>query len=86
MPKPRTAAPTASPEHEHIAQPLVELYTFEEVAQRFRIPESTLRYWVQARSVQHTRVGRHVRFSTEDLDAIIRSGRVAPQGAIGGAR
>jgi excisionase family DNA binding protein len=61
---------------------LTDLYTFEDVAERFNIPESTLRHWAQARSLQHTRIGRHIRFSAEDLDAIIRSGRVEAQSPI----
>ncbi len=61
---------------------LTALFTFEEVAGRFNIPESTLRHWAQARSLQHTRIGRHIRFSAEDLDAIIRNGRVEARTSI----
>nr|WP_241265591.1 helix-turn-helix domain-containing protein [Streptomyces boncukensis] len=64
------------------ARLLTALFTFEQVAERFSVPESTLRYWVQARSIRHTRIGRHVRFSAEDLDAIIRDGVIEPQTSI----
>lgn len=81
-----TSSTTTAPDGDHMAQLLTELYTFEEVAERFHIPESTLRYWVQSRTVQHTRVGRHVRFSAEDIDKIIRSGRVPAQGNLRSVR
>lgn len=51
------------------------LYTFPQAARRLQIRENTLRLWVSAGKVQHTRLGRHVRFSDDDIDAIIRANR-----------
>ncbi|MGO4428955.1 hypothetical protein AB4Z54_62060 [Streptomyces sp. MCAF7] len=43
-----------------------------------QVPASWLRKKAAARRVPCTRVGRHLRFSTEDLNAIIRSGSRHP--------
>jgi excisionase family DNA binding protein len=51
------------------------LYTFPQAAHKLQIKENTLRLWVTAGTVQHTRLGRHVRFSDDDIDAIIRENR-----------
>ena len=51
------------------------LYTFPQAARLLQVRENTLRFWVSAGKVQHTRLGRHVRFSDDDIDAIIRANR-----------
>lgn|GEM_PF-6215562 len=43
-------------------------------ARVLRIPETTLRGYVTAGRVQHTRLGRHVRFTPADLAAIAQDG------------
>lgn len=40
------------------------------------IPFETLRKYVAARRVPHTRIGKHVRFSQEHLEAIAAAGEV----------
>jgi excisionase family DNA binding protein len=47
---------------------------FAAAAEWLDIPEKTLRVYVAARKVPHTRVGRHVRFSQAHLDAIVAAG------------
>jgi len=39
------------------------------------VPRSWLRDAVTARRVQHTRIGRHVRFSEDDLASIVATNR-----------
>lgn len=45
-----------------------------EAAALFNIPASSLRDYVTAGRVQHTRIGRHVRFSPDDVEAIRAAG------------
>ena len=47
------------------------LLTFTEAAQRLNVTESWLRSRVKARTVPHTRLGRFIRFTEADLDAIV---------------
>lgn len=46
------------------------LHTPAEAAERLRVRESWLRRAVAQRSVPHRKVGKHLRFSNEDLEAI----------------
>ncbi len=55
------------------------LYTPAEAAQRLRVRESWLRKQAAARQVPCTFLGKHLRFSTADLAAIIAAAR-APVG------
>lgn len=48
--------------------------TIAEAATFLNIPPTTLRDKVTARAVPFTRIGRHVRFTTEHLTAIIAAG------------
>jgi excisionase family DNA binding protein len=50
------------------------LYTPREAAQRLRVGESWLRRQAAARTVPSTRLGKHLRFSSADLTAIVASG------------
>ncbi|WP_218830867.1 helix-turn-helix domain-containing protein [Streptomyces sp. NBS 14/10] len=62
------------------AQPATHrlLHTPEQAAALLQVPASWLRKKAAARSIPCTRVGRHLRFSTEDLNTIIRSGSRHP--------
>lgn len=48
--------------------------TIPEFAERLAVPESWVRDQVTARKIPHIRVGRHVRFSEEQLRELIRAG------------
>jgi excisionase family DNA binding protein len=50
----------------------MDSYTFQEAAGRLGIAESTLRRWVAQRQVPHHRLGRLVRFTEADIEAILR--------------
>jgi excisionase family DNA binding protein len=50
------------------------LLNFEEAARTLGVRESWLRDKVAKRQVPHTRLGKHVRFSPDDLAVIVRSG------------
>ena len=54
------------------------LYDFETAAAWLRVSESWLRKQVARRLVPHTRLGRNVRFTEADLEAISEAGHVAP--------
>lgn len=56
----------------------VELFTIPEAAEALRVPEGWLRKKVTAGSVPHTRLGKHVRFTTEHLRQIVVAGAVEP--------
>ena len=49
----------------------VELFTIGEAALLLRVPEGWLRKKVSARSVPHTRLGKHVRFTRDHLQQIV---------------
>lgn len=48
-------------------------------ADRLGVPEGWLRKAVTARRVPFTRIGKHVRFTEEHLESIVRAGEQAPQ-------
>ncbi|MEU3024892.1 helix-turn-helix domain-containing protein [Nocardiopsis alba] len=52
------------------AQP-ERLLTIPEAARVLAVPESWLRERVRLRKVAHRRLGKHVRFSVSDLEAIV---------------
>lgn len=52
------------------------LLDFAQAAERLNVRESWLRDKVRFRQVPHTRLGRHVRFTEADLDAITRAAAV----------
>ncbi|MER6145419.1 helix-turn-helix domain-containing protein [Streptomyces sparsogenes] len=54
------------------------MHTPEQAAALLQVPASWLRKKSAAGRIPCTRVGRHLRFSTEDLNAIIRSGSRRP--------
>jgi excisionase family DNA binding protein len=47
------------------------LRTFEEAAAILSIPASTLKKAVTARRIPHTRIGRHIRFTDDDIARIV---------------
>lgn len=49
-----------------------------EAAVALGVTESYLRRGAAARSIPHTRLGRLVKFSDADLDAIVAAGQVRP--------
>lgn len=55
---------------------MTPLKTVEQAAEVLNIPKWTLTKLVTARKVQHTRIGRHVRFTDADLEAYAASCRV----------
>ncbi|MFD0883129.1 helix-turn-helix domain-containing protein [Streptosporangium algeriense] len=59
------------------------LLTFREAAQRLNVPESWLREKVAKRQVQHTRLGKHVRFTEKDIEAIIQAAQQPAVGSLG---
>lgn len=50
--------------------------TKAELAELLGIPEGWLTKAVTARLIPHTRLGKHVRFSEQDIAEIVESGRV----------
>ncbi len=55
--------------------PLTRLYSIPELAEILNVPEEWVRKAVTARRIPFCYVGRHVRFSEEDLQAILDMGR-----------
>ncbi|MFI6320997.1 helix-turn-helix domain-containing protein [Nonomuraea sp. NPDC050556] len=49
--------------------------TFKQAAERLNVPESWLREKVAKRQIPHTRLGKHVRFTEDDLEEILRAAR-----------
>ncbi|MCY9786982.1 helix-turn-helix domain-containing protein [Nocardiopsis sp. EMB25] len=47
------------------------LLTIPQAAQVLAVPESWLRERVRLRKVPHRRLGKHVRFTTQDLEQIV---------------
>jgi excisionase family DNA binding protein len=59
------------------ATPL-RLYTADQAAALLQVPPSWLRKKATARAIPCTFVGKHLRFSADDLTTIIAAGAVAP--------
>lgn len=51
-----------------------QLFTIREAAVLLHVPEGWLRKKVSAQSVPHTRLGKHVRFTSEHLQQIVAAG------------
>lgn len=51
-----------------------QLFTIREAAVLLHVPEGWLRKKVSAQSVPHTRLGKHVRFTSEHLRQIVAKG------------
>ncbi|GHD27001.1 hypothetical protein GCM10007147_25640 [Nocardiopsis kunsanensis] len=56
----------------------LELLTPAEVAELLKVPESWLRKSVTARQIPCTFLGKHLRFSSADVEEIIRAGHRNP--------
>lgn len=54
------------------------LLTIPQAAAVLRVPEGWLRKKVTAGAVPHTRLGKHVRFSTDHLRQIVKAGESSP--------
>lgn len=52
------------------------LLTKTELAEHLGVPEGWVTKAVTARLIPHTRLGKHVRFSEDDVAAIVKSNRV----------
>ena len=50
-----------------------KLYTYSQAAEILTISVATLRRRVMLGEIPHKKIGRSVRFSEDDIDAIIRS-------------
>ena len=55
-----------------------EVFTIVEAARLLRVPEGWLRKKVTAGVVPHTRLGKHVRFTSGHLTRILADGEPAP--------
>ncbi|MFE9246444.1 helix-turn-helix domain-containing protein [Nocardiopsis sp. NPDC006938] len=56
----------------------LELFTPAQAAEKLKVPESWLRKKATARQVPFTFIGKHLRFSAQDLAQIIHDGRREP--------
>ncbi len=68
------------PDNDHEDRVPERLLTIPEAARVLAVPESWLRERVRLRRVPHRRLGKHVRFSSTDLEQIVE--RAAQQVAI----
>ncbi|MFC4335182.1 helix-turn-helix domain-containing protein [Salininema proteolyticum] len=59
-------------------RPQTGLRTKEQAAAWLQVPESWVTQKVSARAIPFTRVGKHVRFSVDHLEAIAANGEEAP--------
>ncbi|MGW0227386.1 helix-turn-helix domain-containing protein [Actinopolymorpha singaporensis] len=55
-----------------------ELLTAEELAERFRIPARTIKDGASAGRLPHHRLGKHYRFSKDDIAEILRQTKQEP--------
>lgn len=60
------------------ADALGELLTADELAERFRIPARTIRDQASAGMLPHHRLGKHYRFSKDDVAEILRLTKQQP--------
>lgn len=56
----------------------LDLFTPAQAAEKLKVPESWLRKRASGRQVPCTFIGKHLRFSAEDLAQIIRTGHRDP--------
>ena len=59
------------------------LLTVEEAAERLGTSARFIRRLIAERRIAYTKLGRHVRIATRDLDAFVASGRVEPRSLAG---
>lgn len=57
----------------------MSLLTVEEAAERLGTSPRFIRRLIAERRIAFTKLGRHVRIDTVDIDAFIAAGRVEPQ-------
>jgi excisionase family DNA binding protein len=62
---------------------LDRLLTVEEAAERLGTSARFIRRLIAERRIAYTKLGRHVRLATRDLDAFVASGRVEPRSLAG---
>ncbi|MEY8041208.1 helix-turn-helix domain-containing protein [Saccharopolyspora cebuensis] len=75
----RDRAGGAAPEADNAQSSLpgdVQLYTPAQAAERLAVKESWLRRKAGSRSISCTFIGKHLRFSEDDLREILRTGRI----------
>jgi excisionase family DNA binding protein len=58
-----------------------KLLTVEEAAERLGTSVRFVRRLIFERRIPYTKLGRHVRIATSDLDAFITAGRIEPRTA-----
>ncbi len=59
------------------------LLTVDEAAERLGTSARFIRRLIAERRIAYTKLGRHVRIATRDLDAYVASGRVEPRSLAG---
>ena len=59
------------------------LLTVEEAAERLGTSARFIRRLIAERRIAYTKLGRHVRIATRDLDAYVASGRIEPRSLAG---
>jgi excisionase family DNA binding protein len=59
------------------------LLTVDEAAERLGTSARFIRRLIAERRITYTKLGRHVRIATRDLDAFVASGRVEPRSLAG---
>ena len=57
-----------------------ELLTIQDAIRKLPVTERGLRWLVRQRKIGHSRIGRRLFFSQEDIDAFIESRHVQPGG------
>ena len=59
------------------------LLTVDEAAERLGTSTRFIRRLIAERRIAYTKLGRHVRLATRDLDVFVASGRVEPHSLAG---
>ncbi len=57
----------------------MSLLSVEEAAERLNTSPRFIRRFISKRRIAFTKIGRHVRLDSADLDAFVAAGRVEPQ-------
>lgn len=55
------------------------LLTIRQVASRLGVAESTIRAWIWKKKIEHVKIGRSVRISTETIEDLIAENTVSKQ-------
>ncbi|MEV8057750.1 helix-turn-helix domain-containing protein [Streptomyces antimycoticus] len=74
-----TSTTSKTEPHQPQHDPSRLLNTAEQAAALLQVPASWLRKKASADQIPYTKIGRHLRFSTDDLNAIIRDGARGPR-------